>query len=135
MERINPIPEDCRASMTIQEDRQLLQRRATGAREYDRARGIIELQASERDGDQMPGLSDEVSHPQNGKDIAILPAEDEIVDQADCLPLFVDNRPELQRFGSVTSGYVFGVEGHEADLLCRGSACHQQDKREAGQDA
>src|ERR1700722_9706282 len=102
--------------MIVLEHGQLLERRAAGAEQHDRIRGIIEFEAAKRDSDKLAIKTDEVSDCENGEDRSIVATEDEVVDPADILPLVVDDSSELQRFGPIALCDFLGVRRDEAHL-------------------
>ena len=72
------------------ENRQLRQRRGTCPRQYDIARGVVQLKAIECNGDELAIQSGKVADGKDDVVIAIL-AENEIIDSPDCFSLFVDH--------------------------------------------
>jgi hypothetical protein len=58
----------------------------------------------------MSDFSYEVSNSQQGEEVAIGPAKNEVVDHSDCFILVIDDRPELQCLSPVAFRDLVGIE-------------------------
>ena len=69
-------------SPTGEENRQFFERRATCPRQYNVARGIVQFEAAEGNGDELAGQSGKIADGKNNENAAIIP-KNEIGDPPD----------------------------------------------------
>jgi hypothetical protein len=105
---------------------------ATSSRQYNIAGGVVQFEATEGNSDNVAAKAGKIAHGKDSIDVAVL-AENEIIDSSDRFVLVVDHRLKFERFGTIASCDLRGLQRCKCHFLS-GCMIDRQRKNDGRED-